>query len=635
MTRAGPRSRTRGRSALSQALRRANGARRLGLLLLAHLVLTGLIVARLVTLQAVEAEEYRALGERQLVNQVELPAPRGSLLDRDGDVLALTQQAAAVAANPRVLEEAGLDPALVADALAEPLDRSAEELTDRLARTDTSFVYLGRQLPAAVGERVAERNLPGVQVLDEPSRSYPGGGLAAPVLGFSGIDGEGLSGLEQQLDEALRGTPGSLQVERAPTGEAISAAERVQQPAQPGTDVVLTLDRRVQHRTESALEDALEELDAKGGSAVVLDARSAEVLAMASAPGFDQAEIGEVPAERRRNVPVTDAFEPGSAGKIMTFAAALEHGVVEAGDTLQVPAAVEVGGKRFTDPHRSERADLTLAEMIARSSNVGAIELAEELGDEDLHDALEGFGIGEDPGLDFPGVASGALPATDDWWATSRPTIALGQSYSLTLLQLASATQAIVNDGQRTAPTLVRGQVRDGRFEAADEADSTRAVDPEAAAELARLLTAVVEEGTGQHAAVEGYTVGGKTGTAQKPRPDARGYEPGAYRGVFTGFAPASDPALVVAVMLDEPSPHWGGESAAPVFAEITEAALTARGIAPDDDAPETQDGSQDVPEVRGEVEATEEGPPEETTPEDAPSQDAPPDEDDDATAGG
>ena len=608
---AGPGARRRARgSALSRAVTRADGRRRLGLLLLCHLLLTALIAARLVMLQTVEAQEYRALGERQLVNHVELPAPRGSILDRDGDPLARTQQGAAVSADPSTLHEAGIAPELVAQALAEDLDRSAEVLAERLDRPDTSFVYLARQVPAEVGERLAERELPGVHVLDEPIRSYPGGRLAAPVLGFAGIDGEGLSGLEQALDDALLGEPGSLRVERAATGEAISAAERVQQPAQPGSDVVLALDRHLQHRTETALDAALDDLDAEEAAAVVLDARSAEVLAMATAPGFEQDEIADVPAERRRNVPVTDAFEPGSAGKVATFAAALQHEVTHVDETLDLPAAIEVGGRRFSDPHRAEPSELDLTTAVARSSNVATIELGERLGDERLHAMLERLGVGQEPGVAFPGAGVGILPEPEEWGATSRPTIAIGQAYAMTLLQLASATQAIADDGVRTDPTLVRGTVRDGRYEPVAEPDRTRVVDADAARDLREMLTAAVEEGTGQRAAVEGYHVAGKTGTAQKAREDGPGYEPGAYRGVFTGFAPASDPAVVVAVMLDEPDPHWGGQSAAPVFAEIAEAVLTSMGIPPD--APSSAEGPD----------PSQEPPPEEPPPQAPPSGD-------------
>lgn len=566
---------------LTAALRRSRSSRRLTWLLAAYLAVAALIGGRLVMVQVVAAEEYRELGERQTQREVTQPADRGRLYDRSGTPLALTEPAAAVYADPKAVEQAEADPGDVAVALAGHLDREPAALRERLER-DAGFVYLARQLPHETGEAVRAERLPGVGVLEEPTRRYPGGSLASAVLGYVGVDHAGLSGLELQHDEALSGEPGTLLIERAPGGVAIGAAPREGRPAVPGDDLVLTLDRRVQVAAEQALEDARASYDAAAASAVVLDARTGEVLGMATAPGFDPARIGAVPPEQRRNRPVTDAFEPGSVAKVVPVAAAVDAGLAEPDEELHLPPEITVGGKAFDDPTREETATATLAEVVARSSNVGTIKVARRLGAERLHGAYERFGFGGPTGIDFPGDSSGSLPPLESWWATSLPTIALGQGVSASLLHLAVMMQTVAGGGERIEPTLVRGEVGpSGELRPAPSPDRRRVVSREAASAVTAMLTGVVERGTGRLAGIEGYDVAGKTGTAQKPHPDRRGYQEGAHFATFAGFAPADDPEVVVAVVLDEPDPIWAGETAAPVFAEITAEALRARRVPP------------------------------------------------------
>lgn len=590
-------------SLLSRAQRRARPSRRLQVVAACYLLLVLLIAGRLVTVQVVAADTYRALGERQTVREVTLQAGRGALYDRAGSPLAITQSAAAVYGDPALLAEADVDPTEVASELAPLIDRDPQELAARLS-DDRGFVYLARQLPNEAGEAVRDAALPGVGVLEEPSRRYPGGSLAASVLGFAGIDDRGLSGLELAYDDVLAGEPGSLRMEQTHSGLPISTAPRQVREPVAGADLLLTLDRRVQDAAEAQLATALEDYDAGAGAAVVLDADTAEVLAMASAPGFDQSEIGSVDPDERRNRAVTDAFEPGSVAKVITAAAAIEHGVVDADEELRLPPAIQVGGKRFRDPHRGETTELSFAEVIARSSNVGTISVAQQLGSERLHDAFADFGYGRPTGLGFPGETSGALLPVDEWWNTSLPTIAIGQGVSGSLLHMASSLQTIAGGGERVEPTLVRARTGpDGSQQPVDPAPRHRVVSPETAATMTELLVGVVDDGTGGNAAVEGYQVAGKTGTAQKAAADRRGYEPGSYTATFAGFAPADDPELVVAVMLEDPEPIWGGQTAAPTFAAIMSEALAARRVAPDlpapngGDVPAPEDGDQPLPD--------------------------------------
>lgn len=571
-------------------------------MLAAYLVLTVLIGARLVSVQVLDAAAYRSLADRQTQRQIELPATRGKLYDREGQPMAMSLAAATVYANPEVLRENDVDTAEVAGELAPLLDRPVGTVVDALS-SDAPFVYLGRQLPRQVGEHVEAMRLPGVGVLSEPKRAYPAGGLAAQLIGFAGVDNVGLSGLEAQYDDVLGGRPGALRMEQAPGGLAISAAPREVQPVVAGSDLVLTIDRQIQHTAERLLAEAVDGVDAKGGAAVVLDAATGEVLAMASVPGFSPESIGDADPYQRSNRAVTSTYEPGSVSKVVTAAAALEEGVVGLDEVFTVPDHHQVGAKRFRDARPHQPWSITFPEIIARSSNVGTIQVAERLGPERLYEYLRAFGYAQETGLGFPGEARGMLPSPESWWNTSLPTIAIGQGVSATLVQIAGVLETIASGGERVEPTLVRGTVgADGRLRRGEPPERRRVVSPETAAAIRGMLVDAVagEHATGARAAVAGYEVAGKTGTAQKPSETFRGYEPGKFVASFAGFAPAEDPDVVVAVMIDEPQgPVHGGEVAAPVFSELTEFVLAHRRVAPADPRPQAAVLAGSDPPVR------------------------------------
>ncbi len=552
------------------------------MLLLSYLVLTGLMGWRLVSVQVVSAAEYRDLADRQVQRTVELPPTRGKLYDRSGEPLAMSLSAATIYANPRELREGGVDPTFIAAELAPLLDSSLEELMEALT-SDTGFTYLARQVPRRVGQRVEAAKLAGVGVLAEPTRVYPAPGLASQVIGFAGVDNIGLEGLELSQDELLAGTPGRLSLERAPQGLEIAHGGRELEPPVPGTDLVLTLDRQIQATTESTLTDAVDRYGALGGSAVVMDTDTGEILAMASTPGFDPSNPRAADPYDRRNRAVTDIFEPGSVNKVIAAAAAMEEGKVWPDEVFTVPDTWQVGPKEFKDSSPHETESMTFSEIIAKSSNVGTIQVAQRLEPAVFHDYLTAFGMGRATGLGFPGESRGLLRDPADWWVTDQPAMAIGQSVSSSLLQMAGVFETIASGGEWVQPSLVRGAVgADGRLRPAAEAERSRVVSTETAQTLSRMLVGVITDGTGELAAVPGYEVAGKTGTAQKPSEDG-GYQEGAYIATFAGFAPADDPALVVAVMLDDPTPYYGGLTAAPVFSEIMEFALGHERVAPSD----------------------------------------------------
>ena len=558
------------------------------------LLLVVATVAQLVQVQIVDAAEHAARGERQRVRTVELPASRGRIYDREGAVLATSVDAAAIHADPSAFRPTTRDdgtrvPAAgdrdqVARAIAPLLSLDPGELVDRLGR-DGRFVYLARQVDLEVAERVMDLGLPGIGMHVEPRRAYPSGGTAAQVVGFTGIDGVGLQGLEARFDHVLRGRPGTLLLERAPGGLAIASGERELVPAEPGADLVLTLDREIQHVAERVAADVTARYGALGATVVVLEVGTGDVLGMASAPTFD-------PNARRsgdegvwRNRAVTDLFEPGSTQKPLTVAVGLETGAVTPSTAFDVPDRLNVGGHTFSDVSRHGTERWTVGEVLARSSNVGTILLAQRIGAEQLRDGLLALGHARPTGLDFPGEVTGRLPEPDQWWATTLPTVAIGYGTSTTLLGLATSYATLANDGVRVEPRLVRGTVGlDGRLEPAPAPPSERVVSARTAGIVLELLGAAVdgEGATGGQAAVPGYRVGGKTGTARKPRTDAAGYSD-QYVASFVGVAPLDDPRLVVAVMVDSPQgAYYGGAVAAPAFAEVMHASLLARRIVPD-----------------------------------------------------
>lgn len=605
MTGTGERGRVRGTATLVPErtglrrhlprLPRRTSSRRILALLLLYVVLAGVVVARLVEVQVVEAEAYAARGTEQRARTLTLPPDRGRLYDRDGEILAMSIPAATVYADPRAFRsattaegerKAAADPDAVARELAPLLGQDAGELAAQL-RKDAHFVYLARQVDPEVGERIASLELPGIGILTEPRRVYPGGDLAGQIIGFTDIDGRGLHGLEFQYDELLQGEPGQLVLERAPGGLAIASGARELAPAISGTDLVLTIDRDIQHVAERAAGEAVAAFDAAGASVLVLDVDTGEVLAMASAPTFDANDRTGADPAAFRNRAVTDVFEPGSVQKAITAAAAIEEGIVHEGTVLRVEDSILVGRKRFTDAHENEPRDMTFGQIIEESSNVGTIMVAQRLGEQRLAEYLDRFGFGRRLGLGFPGESPGILMPVDQWWQTSLPTIAIGQGVATTLLQNASFYATIANDGIAVQPRILRGTVgADGRLKPLAEHRERRVVSAGTSAALRRILGRVVsgETGTGGAAAVPGYEVAGKTGTARKPRTDGRGYS-GKYVATFVGFAPVEDPRLVVAVMVDEPYPIWGGVVAAPVFREVMQFSLLHRRVAPTGDA--------------------------------------------------
>lgn len=566
---------TRGRATTRLTRRRS-----LALLVVMALGLSA-VVFRLTQVQALSAAEYAEKGAVQRVRKVTLAAERGSIFDRNGIDLALSVSQQTVWANPRVVD----DPAGYAAKLAPILGVTEKTLVGRLSKKKAAFVYLARKVDEATAEAVRRLGLPGVDFVPESKRFYPSGTLAAPVLGEVGLDNQGLSGLEVTWERSLSGRPGELVVERDPEGRRIPQGRHRLRPAVRGRDLVLTLDQSLQFEVERALVDAVAGAGARGGMAIVSDVRSGAIMAMANVYG-DGGGIARPASSPERNRAVTDVYEPGSTNKVITMAGALEDALVTPETRFKVPDQLQVGNHVFSDHEPHPPMDWSVTDILVESSNIGTIMVAHKLGKERLDGYLRAFGFGSRTGVGFPGEAAGLLLDPDSWYVTSMGTVPIGNGLAVSAIQMLNVYVAIANGGVWRPPMLVGATFdADGVRHPMEPRPVRRVISARTAGMLNEMLSRVVREGTGRNAAIPGYTVAGKTGTARKPLEGARGYS-GEYVASFVGFVPAEAPRLAAVVVLDEPTPIYGGQVAAPVFARVLQYALRLERIPPPPPAP-------------------------------------------------
>lgn len=535
---------------------------------LAVLFLVGLL-GRTFYVQVVAASDLKAKGQEQYSRTIELDAPRGVIYDRDGCKLAVSQTMATVYANPRQID----DPVATAKVLAVILERPVEELVERL-ESDAGFSYLARKIEPAKGAKVEALDLAGVFVCAEDKRVYPTGALAPQLLGFVGTDNIGLAGLEKEYDELLSGTPGTLEVMSDLSGNRLSTTHV--EEAVPGSSITLTIDKDIQFEVEKVLTGVVEQFQANKACAVVIEPHTGEILAMANTPVFDTNEYGSVEEKHRRNWAVTDQYEPGSTFKMVVAAAALQEGLVTPETTFTLGKEIQVYDRVVHESHENmpEVRELSVTQILAESSNVGAVTLGLELGKDRLVDTIDKFGFTKKLDIDFPGEASGIMPKK--WSGTTIANVPIGQGISVSPLQLAAAYATIANDGVLVQPHLVRD---------VSSLWAREVVSEQVAADLREMLTETVQDGTGTNARVAGYSVAGKTGTAQKVDEESGTYADDRFMASFVGIVPADDPGLVILVMVDEPTTeHLGARVAAPAFAKIAELSLRILGIPPSQD---------------------------------------------------
>jgi len=516
---------------------------------------------RLVVVQALEADLFADHGLDQRLQREVLAADRGTIFDRDGRELAVTVDSVTFYANPTEID----DPTTVARLLAPLLHQNMLDVLEALT-TDGTFAYVARQMEREDAERVIAADLPGIYYFTEPKRVYPMGELTGHVIGFVQTDdNRGLEGLEYQYNESLSGVPGELLVERDPQGRTIPLGEYQVVPAEPGSDLVLTIKTEIQFAAQEALQRAIDRTGAEGGSIVVVDPETGEILAMANLPTFDPNDRAGSDPAAFRNRAVTDVFEPGSTQKVITISGSLEAGIATPDTIFEIPTALVRGETVFRD-FTSHPSELTVTGIVAHSSNLGTITLGEMLG------------------IDFPGEASGLLRAPENWCEkTCVASTSIGYGVSVTTLQMAMVYATVANDGVWVQPHLVKETV-DGRGARVPvDPLQRRVIDADTATNMRRMLEEVVSGGTGAYAAVPGYRVGGKTGTTEIYLIDEQRYSDEDVVASFIGMAPIDDPQVVVAVVLDRPREDAsGGKGAAPVFAEVTLSALHQLGVPPD-----------------------------------------------------
>jgi cell division protein FtsI (penicillin-binding protein 3) len=547
--------------------------RRIGFLFAVFLVLLIVGATRSAWLGVVKADALKRAASTQQESDIVVPARRGAIADVNGTELAVSQPAVTIAATPYLVKDA----TRVAAQLAGLLDRPEDELLRQLARRDTGFAYLARKVPAGLARKVQEMEIEGLEFIPEFNRTYPRDWMASQLLGHVGVDGQGLAGLEFSLDRMLRGSDGERRLVKDAMGDAIELRDIKR--TRPGRDIRLTIDAAVQDKAEEVLAEVGVVHKPKGATAIVMDPRDGAVLALANWPRVNANRPGDAPEYARQNRAIGATYEPGSTFKAFTVAGALEDGKVTPETEFSLAPTITVADREIGESHPRGWVTLNTRQILEQSSNVGAITIGQRLGATSFDQWVRRFGFGQPTGIDLPGEEQGIVLPRERYSGSSMGNLPLGQGIAVTTMQMATAYAALANGGILRPAHVVESV--DGR--AARKPAGRRVVSAATAASVRRMLEGVLGPGgTASGAAVEGYTLAGKTGTAEKPDPITGGYSESKYVSSFVGFAPARTPKLLVAVMVDEPQGEiYGGLVAGPAFRKITSFALTYLRIPP------------------------------------------------------
>ncbi len=555
-----------------------NQRRRSIIVLIAIVVLFAVVLGKLVILQVVDREKYVVYGAGQRTNNLVLAADRGAILDRNGAEMVISRPGRSIFVDPKLVTDASAEASVLAPILGlDPL------LVESKMNGKGRFAYLARRVPAEVADRVEALGLAGVAFLEESERFAPAGESARSLLGSVDVDNVGISGLESQFGDALTGTPGSLSLERSPSGRTIAVGDHSLTPAVKGDDLKLTIDQSIQFEAERLLGEQVKATGAKGGVAIVSKPGTGEILAIADMVVDPETGLVHVSSN---NSALTTQYEPGSVMKTVTIAGAIDAGQVSPSTQFTLPPVLRIYDAEFGEAEGRGTVTWDTTQILTHSSNIGAIKIGQGLGKDALYATQKAFGLGAKTSLNFPNETSGSVLAPSKYSGTSLPSIAIGQGISVTPMQMLFAYNTIANQGMYVAPKLVDSTIDASGVEHPTAAgDSHRAISVGTANGLNLMMRNVVNEGTGKLAAINGYSVAGKTGTARKPQPGG-GYTDKfgvtRYQSTFVGFVPAQQPALSVYVMMDEPSGDYtGGATAAPVFSKLGAFALNRLGIAP------------------------------------------------------
>ncbi|MGO2390813.1 MULTISPECIES: peptidoglycan D,D-transpeptidase FtsI family protein [unclassified Halomonas] len=562
----------RGGTSRQQPVAPPLGGGRFLFILIAVALASTILIGRITLLQVIDRPFLQSQGDARTLRHEAIPAHRGMITDRNGEPLAISTPVVTLWANPQELPADAIQRVMLAQALGMTLD----DFESRVSRySEREFMYLRRQMTPAAAQRILDLRTPGVYPQREYKRYYPAGEVAAQLLGVTNVDDVGQEGLELSYQSYLAGHPGQRRVIKDRRGRLVRELGVISE-AQPGGELILAIDQRIQYMAYRELRAAVAKHDADGGVLVMMDARTGEVLAMANLPSYNPNNRAGLDPRGLRNQALVDVFEPGSVMKPLAMAAVLESGVVDR-DALVDTSPGWMRLDQFTIRDFRDYGELDLAGILEHSSNVGMSRLALRLSDTAIWEKYNQLGLGQAPGTGFPGESTGSLPAPVRWSRSERATLAYGYGLSVSAVQLASAYTAIANNGERLPPSLLR---------LSEPPQGIPAMSPTVANDLLNILeTSVAAYTGGRRARVEGYRVGGKTGTVRKI--GQQGYTTDAYRSVFAGIAPISDPRIVTVVMIDHPKEggFYGGAVAAPVFSSVTGNALRLLDVPPDHEA--------------------------------------------------
>ncbi|HUF01981.1 MAG TPA: penicillin-binding protein 2 [Gaiellaceae bacterium] len=547
----------------------------------AFVLLLSMALGRAFWLQAVQGDAYAAMAVRQHRETVAVPAARGTIFDRNGEPLAIGERTITVYANPKQVDR----PNELALAAVKELGVDPGELYPQLVDRSRGFVYVSRKADPEAARRLEKMGFAGLGFYPEERRIYPQGPVAAQVLGFAGMDNKGLEGLERSLEKVLGGKAGSQTIVKDPIGRALDVVST--KPETPGRNIRLTIDHQIQANAEAVLADTVERFGARSATAIVMDPKTGAILAMAVAPRFNANRFPTTRPDRRRNRAVTDTYEPGSTFKLVTIAAALQEGMVTPSSAFRLPPTLRVADRVIREAHTRRTQRMTVREIVEYSSNIGTVTMAQRLGEGRLASWIERFGFGRRSGVDFPGESSGFALPLEQWSGSTIGTVPIGHGIAVTPVQMAGAYAAIANGGVLVEPRLVERV--DGR--PVEKRKRTRIVSRIVSKQMLSMLRGVVVEGTGTEAAIPGYTVAGKTGTAAKIDANGR-YSHSRYVASFVGLVPATEPELVIMVMVDEPRGSiYGGVVATPAFKQIARFNLQHLEVPPDAPRPSASGG--------------------------------------------
>jgi cell division protein FtsI (penicillin-binding protein 3) len=538
--------------------------RRIGALFAVFLILLLLAAGRSAWLGTVDGKDLKGRAVAQQVEDVTVAARRGTITDRNGVELAVSENSITVFADPRIVK----DPAGTASRLAPFLGRSAQDLMPKLTDRTKGFVYLARKLPLAKGALVEKLKIPGIGTTEEPRRVYPQGTLAGQLLGSVGVDNYGLSGIEQHLESRLHGDDGKRRIVNDALGQPVSIVDSKR--AEAGKNVQLTIDANIQERVEAVLAGVGQTYQPKGATALVLDPRTGSILALANWPPVDPSKPG-APSYLTQDRAVQSNYEPGSTFKAFTVAGALEEKLIKPETTFDLPVQLQVADRTITDAHDRGPESISVAQILKESSNVGAAMIGMKLGPNRFDKWVRRFGFGASTGIDLPGEQTGIVLKPSHYSGSSMGNLPIGQGIAVTPMQMAAGYEAIANGGVIHRPHVIAG----------DAAPARRVISRRTAGQVSQMLEGVLSAGgTAEEAQVDGYTLAGKTGTAEKAIPG--GYSKTDFIASFIGFAPARKPRLLVAVMVDTPrGNYYGGIVAAPAFEKIVSFALPYLRIPP------------------------------------------------------